>query len=97
MNIVKHLSVNGEDLINSDFSRELFMESYLIENSNVLALDADDFSSVEILGCEFSIEGGRTDKNTDGRIDILANYGEDYTAIIELKKGILNDMALTQL
>jgi hypothetical protein len=97
MNIVKHLSVNGEDLINSDFSRELFMESYLIENPNVLALDADDFSSVEILGCEFSIEGGRTDKNTDGRIDILANYGEDYTAIIELKKGILNDMALTQL
>ena len=97
MNIVKHLSVNGEDLINFDFSRELFMESYLIENPNVLALDADDFSSVEILDWEFSIEGGRTDKNTDGRIDILANYGEDYTAIIELKKGILNDMALTQL
>ena len=49
----------------------------------------------KILVGSFLLKVVGTDKNTDGRIDILANYGEDYTAIIELKKGILNDMALT--
>lgn len=40
---------------------------------------------------------GRFDKNTDGRIDILAKYGQEYIAVVELKLGELTENHLVQL
>lgn len=80
-----------------NFLRELSMEAYLIENPDVLILDNDDLSTVNILDTEVPIKGGRIGKKTDGRIDLLAAYGESTLGIIELKLGELNNMHLEQL
>jgi hypothetical protein len=73
------------------------MESYLIENPDVLVLDDDELSTVEILDVELPIKNGRVRKNSDGRIDLLALYGQSTLGIIELKLGELNHDHLNQL
>jgi len=73
------------------------MESYLIENPDVLVLDDDELSTIEILEAELPVKGGRIGKNTDGRIDLLARYGESTLGILELKLGELNQDHLNQL
>ncbi|MVN20861.1 PDDEXK family nuclease [Mucilaginibacter arboris] len=73
------------------------MEAYILENPTVLSLETDGFNEVDILESEVSLINGRTDKDTDGRIDILAKYGQEYLAIVELKLGELTDRHLWQL
>lgn len=73
------------------------MEAYLIENEGVLRLDNDTFSNVEIIETELALKQGRKSKATDGRIDILAKYSEEYIAIVELKLGQLEKSHLAQL
>lgn len=73
------------------------MEAYLLENPAVLTMETDGFDDVEILQSEMTLIAGRSDKNTDGRIDILARYGQEYLAIVELKLGELTHTHLTQL
>jgi hypothetical protein len=97
MKILKHFTANDEKFEEFPFKRELSMESYLIENEGVLALDNGIFSEVEIIEEELTLKQGRSSKNTDGRIDILAGYSQEYLGVVELKLGELNNTHLEQL
>ena len=97
MQIFRHLTVNDVQLEEFPFKRELSMEAYLIENEGVLSLDADTFNNVDIVETELTLKQGRKSRDTDGRIDILASYSQEYIAIIELKLGQLEEIHLQQL
>jgi len=97
MQIFRHLTINDVQLEEFPFKRELSMEAYLIENEGVLSLDADTFNNVDIVEDELTLKQGRKSKDTDGRIDILASYSQEYIAIIELKLGQLEEVHLKQL
>ena len=97
MYLHKHISANNVVIDNFPFQREIAMEAYLIENPTVLSLETEGFNTVEILECEVNLLDGRTDINKNGRIDILAKYGEEYLAVVELKLGELTETHLTQL
>ena len=97
MQLYKHFTANNTQLEPFPFKRELSMESYLIENEGVLALDRDLFADVEIIEAELTLKEGRKSQKTDGRIDILANYSQEYLAVVELKLGQLEEIHLSQL
>ncbi len=97
MQIFKHLTANNIKLDQMPFQRELSMEAYLIENEGVLTLDNELFNSVEIIEAELTLKQGRKSQDTDGRIDILVKYSEEYIGIIELKLGKLEQVHLEQL
>ncbi|MEM8829694.1 MAG: hypothetical protein AAGE96_10095 [Cyanobacteria bacterium P01_G01_bin.19] len=97
MQLYQHFTVNNIQLEPFPFRRELSMESYLIENEGVLALDNDLFADVEIIEAELTLKEGRKSKETDGRIDILASYTQEYLAVVELKLGQLEEIHLSQL
>lgn len=97
MKILKHFTANDEKFEEFPFKRELSMEYYLIENEGVLALDNDLFNEVEIIEEELTLKQGRSSKDTDGRIDILAGYSQEYLGVVELKLGELNNTHLGQL
>ena len=97
MKILKHFTANDEKFEEFPFKRELSMEYYLIENEGVLALDDGIFSEVEIIEEELTLKQGRSSKETDGRIDILAGYSQEYLGVVELKLGELNNIHLDQL
>jgi hypothetical protein len=73
------------------------MEAYLMENEDILKLDTDNFAEITVLDAEIALKSGRKTSNRDGRIDILAKYGVDYLAIVELKVNEINDDTLNQL
>jgi len=77
------------------FLRELSMESYLVENESILTLDDNEFSEVSLIDVELSLKNGR--KYSDGRIDMLVQYGHDTFGVVELKLGELNEIHLEQL
>jgi len=97
MKIFRQITANNIQLTDYPFHKELAMEAYLIENGDVLKLDDDNFSDVEILDAEIALKHGRKTSNRDGRIDILAKYGIDYLSIIELKTNEINEQTLEQL
>lgn len=97
MRIYRHLTANDVRLEPFPFKRELSMEAYLIDNEGVLALDDDVFTNVEIVDAELSLKQGQKNKDTDGRIDILATYSQEYIAIVELKLGQLEQVHLLQI
>ncbi|MCL2233192.1 MAG: hypothetical protein FWB99_08960 [Treponema sp.] len=89
MKLYAHFSANSITLQKMDFKRELAMEGYLIENEKILQLDEDDFGDVQIIDDELSVKGGRKNKDSDGRIDLLALYNNYGFGVIELKKSSL--------
>ena len=97
MRLLRHFTANEEQLESFPFKRELSMESYLVENEGILALDNDSYSDVTIVQEELTLKQGRSSKDTDGRIDILATYSSEYIGVVELKLGELNEIHLTQL
>jgi hypothetical protein len=97
MYLHKHISANNVSVDNFPFQREIAMEAYLIENPTVLQMETDGFNEVTIVESEVTLLDGRIDKNTDGRIDILAKYGQEYLAIVELKLGELTETHLKQI
>lgn len=97
MRIYRHLTANDVHLTSFPFKRELAMEAYLIENESVLALDDDTFSDIEIVDAELTLKQGRRSRDTDGRIDILATYSQEFVAVVELKLGELGKLHLDQL
>jgi len=97
MRLLRHFTANDEQLDPFPFKRELSMEAYLIENEGILALDDDLFSNVEIIDEELTLKQGRKSNDTDGRIDILTTYSQEYIGIIELKLGQLENIHLEQL
>jgi hypothetical protein len=97
MQVFRHFTANDVQLEPFPFKRELSMEAYIVENERVLGLDSDIFSNVEIIETELTLKDGRKSKDTDGRIDILATYSEEYIAVVELKLGQLAETHLKQL
>ncbi|KPA16829.1 hypothetical protein MHK_002941 [Candidatus Magnetomorum sp. HK-1] len=97
MQLYKHLTANDVHIKPFPFKLELSMSAYLIENERVLSLDSEKFSDLEIVATELTLKQGRSSKETDGRIDILANYSQEYIGVIELKLGCLEQIHLTQL
>ncbi len=97
MQLYRHITANNVILKGMPFLREISMEAYLIENSDVLALDADELSTVTVLDDEVPVVDGRPGKRGDGRIDLIAQYGDSTVGVIELKKGELNDNHLLQI
>lgn len=96
MRILRHFTANEEKLETFNFRRELSMEAYLVENEEILALD-EPFVDVNILAEELTVKHGRRSNDTDGRIDLLVSYAQDYLGIVELKLGQLNADHLNQL
>jgi len=97
MKIFRQITANNIQLKDYPFLKELAMEAYLMENGDVLKLDNENFSDVEILDAEIALKQGRKTSNRDGRIDILAKYGIDYLSIIELKTNEINEQTLAQI
>ncbi len=98
MRVYRHLTANDVRLEPFPFKRDLSMEAYLIDNEGVLALDDEVFTNVEIVDAELSLKQGQKSKEeTDGRIDILATYSQEYIAIVELKLGQLEHVHLLQI
>lgn len=97
MRLLRHFTANEEQLESFPFKRELSMESYLVENEGILALDRENYSDVTIVQEELTLKQGRSSKDTDGRIDILATYSNEYIGVVELKLGELNEIHLSQL
>jgi len=95
MRVFKLVTANDIALRPLPFLRELSMESYLVENENILKLDENDFSDVSIIDVELSLKNGR--RFSDGRIDILVQYGQDTFGVVELKLGTLTSLHLEQL
>lgn len=103
MFVHKHLSVNNAPVNEFPFTRELSMEAYLLENEGILSLEMAGFEEVSIVESEVTLldekirlKGSKGNK-VDGRIDILATYGDDHIAIVELKLGELTSKHLKQL
>lgn len=97
MEIFRQITANNIALKDYPFFKELAMEAYLMENEDILKLDTENFADVTVLDAEIALKSGRKTSDRDGRIDILAKYGLDYLAIIELKIGEINGYALSQL
>jgi len=98
MQIFSQFTVDNIHLKPFPFKRERSMQEYLIENEGILRLDdKDTFSDVRIVVDELKLQDGRQANGTDGRLDILATYSQEYIAIIELKNEQLTDKHLTQL
>ncbi len=91
------VTANNVSLKAMPFLRELSMEAYLIENPDVLALDEEDLADVSVLDAEIPVPEGRKARHSDGRIDLLAAYGDSVVATIELKLGQLTLHHLSQL
>ena len=85
MEIFRQITANNIALKDYPFLKELAMEAYLIENEDILKLDTENFADVTVLDAEIALKSGRKTANRDGRIDILAKYGLDYLALVELK------------
>lgn len=97
MQLFAHFTANNIKLDEMPFLRELSMEAYLVENPEVLCLDDDDFSQVDIIETELALKEGRKSKHGDGRIDILSLYNNSTLSVIELKLGELTEVHLEQL
>lgn len=94
MFLTKTFTAGNETYEEFPFLGELIMEAFLIENPKALNLGAEDFEEAVILGHQIKLE--EESQNKEGRIDILAAYG-NRIAIIELKKGLIDENALNQL
>lgn len=97
MEIFRQITANNIELKEYPFLKELAMEAYLMENEDILKLDTENFAEVNVLDAEIALKLGRKSMNRDGRIDILAKYGLEYLAIVELKTSEINDLTLNQL
>ncbi len=97
MRILKHLTMNEEILTNFPFKRELSMEAYLIENTQVLNLGFTPFTDVDVVGDELHIQGGGSKEGRNGRLDLVVSYGQETLGVVELKLGEVVERHLEQL
>ncbi|MBL0044304.1 MAG: hypothetical protein IPP33_07860 [Flavobacteriales bacterium] len=97
MFLKKHFSANNVDIQPFKFRRELAMAAYIIENPKVLELGADGFDDVIDVREEVSLIAGRADRGTNGRVDLLVNYGNTHIGVVELKLDKITTANLSQL
>ena len=94
--IFKQSAVESLILQEMPFRSELNMEAFIIENPHLLATDSPD-STVNIVINQLNLKNGRKSKNTNGRIDLIANIDSKYIGIIELKNSKISTNHLDQL
>jgi len=92
MRVLRQVMINDEKLEKFPFRRELSMQAYIMENEEILNLDHDTYCDVQIYDEEISLKGAGKGL-TDGRLDLVASYGSEHIAIIELKKKKLMKIA----
>lgn len=95
MEIFRQVTANNIAMKSYPFWKELAMEAYLLENEEILRLDEQNFSDVNVVDAEIALKKGR--KSGDGRIDILTKYGGEYLGLVELKLNEINHESLKQL
>lgn len=105
-NLFKQLVVNNITLEEAPFPSELGMEAFLMDNPRVLAFGDEPEGYPKVIDCEISlsrkteIQSGTESSKTDrchSRLDMLVQYSEFTFAVLELKKGDVDDNALKQL
>ena len=87
-----HVTVNSSRVEPYPFRNELVMQTYLIENEEVLKLDG--FDDVKVYDFEVPWKKGKDER---GRIDLLVSYDKDVWAVVELKNDELTEEHLQQL
>jgi len=92
MQVYSRLAGSNLKLSPFPFRNEMVMQSYLVENKEILKLDG--FDDVEVFDFEVSWKKGKDDK---GRIDLLVSYDKDIWAVVELKNNELTEEHLEQL
>lgn len=97
MRIFKQLTLNEVTLQSSDFKRELSMQSYLVDNPDILRLNDTNFSTPSIVGEEMNTHSEKFDSIAGGRIDVLVEFEKNLAGIVELKKGKLEGAHVDQL
>ena len=72
----RYVAANNILLEEKPFERELFMESFLAENSGILNIDDMEVTQIDV---EIPIKNGRgNDRN--GRLDMLIRYNSGYVS-----------------
>jgi len=93
--LFRQLAAEEISLQHNPFPSELVLEAFLVENPSVLAVD--ETMQPSVLNTQLHLFGGRPDKGTDGRIDMLCELTDNSVAVIENKIGCLEDQHLEQL
>ncbi len=92
MNLFKQIAANQILLDEFPFFSELNIEAFILENPQVIS--NTDIVDPQIIEQQLHVKAGR--KISDGRIDLLAKTAS-YLIIIEVKKGMLEELHLRQL
>ena len=82
----RYVAANNILLEEKPFERELFMESFLVENPNILSIGDMEVTDIDV---EIPIKAGRGRQGQDGRLDMLVRYNSSATALVELKHQTL--------
>ena len=82
----RYVAANNILLEEKPFERELFMESFLVENPNILSIGDMEVTDIDV---EIPIKAGRGRQGQDGRLDMLVRYNSGTTALVELKHQTL--------
>ena len=83
----RYVAANNILLEEKPFERELFMESFLVENPNILSIGEMEVTDIDV---EIPIKAGRGRQGQDGRLDMLVQYNSCTTAaLVELKHQTL--------
>ncbi|EGJ51772.1 hypothetical protein [Desulfocurvibacter africanus] len=87
MHSFRHVTANYQALQEWSFGHEVFIQAYLMENPNALAFSPEFVDNVQILGSQLTINNAEC----NGRLDLLVGFGNEYLAIVEIKKGRLSE------
>jgi hypothetical protein len=96
MKIYKQLKANNISLKKRNFSRELLLEAFLIQNEELLAIEGLETDNVpEVTSFEHTVKKG-DGSDSKGRIDLIIKY-DNTIGIAELKKEEVNHVTIDQL
>lgn len=95
MKVYRKVVMNGFLLDDYPFEREFELEGCLASNPELLSVGEDELLFSELIDVEAFIKNGR--KNHDGRADMIVSYRGGRIGIVEIKKGMLDKDALSQL
>lgn len=96
MKIYKQLKANNITLKKRNFSRELLLEAFLIQNEELLTIEGlETDNAPEVTSFEHTVKKGNG-SDSNGRIDLIIKY-DNTIGIAELKKEEVNHETIKQL
>ena len=95
MKIFRTTILNGLSLKDFPFKREFELEGCLAMHPELLSIDEEELTDVEIVELEANLEGDEV--NRKGRMDMLVSYGDGKIGVVELKNDVLSEVHLKQL